>query len=206
MNSKTPFAATRNCKEFMHELMQSVVNQYGKKVTELIPRENIQSFYHGMNWSFQQENAAGYTTQTGELQKQGTTVRLAIDRIREHDISLLPEFLNATVEDMQQQMQERLFSMLDKVTQMTGQVTAVPKGGSIAQAALDALEKIQLSVDEDGNVSLPTLYLNPASYEKMANEITAIPSAQSGAAKKVIEKKKAEAVVREQERLSRYEE
>ena len=76
MNAKTPFAATRNCKEFMHELMQNIVNQYGKKVTELMPRENIQSFYHGMNWSFQQENRAGFTTQRGELQKQQTTVHL----------------------------------------------------------------------------------------------------------------------------------
>lgn len=127
MKAKTPFAATRQCKEFMHELMQTVVNQYGKATTKLIPRENIQPMYHGMHWSFQQEDQTGFTTQTGELQKQQTTVRLEIVRIREHDVGLLPEFIQRTVEDMERQMHQRVFSLLDDVSERSGNVTAVPE-------------------------------------------------------------------------------
>jgi hypothetical protein len=188
----------------MHELMQTVVNQYGKATTELIPQDNIQIFYHGMHWSFQQEDRDGFTSQFGQLQKQQTKVHLEIQRIREHDIAMLPEFVKGTVEDMKRQMEQRLISVMNEATEKSGNVAAVSKGGSIAEAALEALEKVQLSIDADGNVCLPTLYLNPASYDQMTTEIVADPFTHSEAAKKVIEKKKEEALSREQERLSRY--
>lgn len=188
----------------MHELLQTLVNQFGKATTKLIPKENIQVMYHGMHWSFQQQDDTGFTTQTGELKKQQTTVHLEAQRIRDHDISLLPEFVQRTVEDMEKQLHQRLFSMIDEVTEKSGNVTAVPQGGSIAKAALDALEKVQLSLDSNGDVSLPSLYLNPASLERMSKEIAANPSAHAEATRQILEKKKEDAFAREQERLSRY--
>jgi hypothetical protein len=201
---KTPFAATRQCKEFMHELMQNVVTGVGTEMTKQIPRENIQIFYHGMHWSFEQEDQSGFTTQTGKLQKQQTTVRLDIARIRAYDIALLPEFINQTVEHMDKQLQQRLFSMINEVTERSGNVTAVPKGGSIAKAALEALANIKLSVDAEGKVSPPSLFLNPVSLEQMSKEIAEDSATHAEAVRKILEQKQAEAFATEQERLSRY--
>jgi hypothetical protein len=105
---------------------------------------------------------------------------------------------------MERQMHQRVFSLHDDVSERSGNVTAVPKGGSIANAALEALTKLTFSVDSQGKLSLPSLFLNPASMDQMSKEIAADPAAYEDAAKKILEEKKGEALAREQQRLSRY--
>jgi hypothetical protein len=162
---RIPFPFEQDSGAFMHEMMQMLVQELGKRHTEHIPPGNVHAFYHGTGWTYPREGTDGYSMRVGEIRPERVGCAIEVDRIRAHDISLVPDFLRTTVENFMSAFYQRLLSAIDTSTQETGNVFSIPQTGLTEATVLQMISSIELSVAEDGTVPRAELFANDAFRE-----------------------------------------
>lgn len=74
--------------------------------------------------------------------------------------------IDSVSEDLSKGMAEGLFASLSTVTEATGNVVSA-KDRSVYDAMIEMMETIELSLDDDGELSLPSVWMNPKTMEKL---------------------------------------
>jgi hypothetical protein len=70
--------------------------------------------------------------------------------------------------DMANKLTGNVLKTLDKVIERTGNVVNVKKGEGITpNSILDALEKIEIDFDENGNPIMPEIHVSPEDFKKL---------------------------------------
>jgi hypothetical protein len=199
-----PFAAEKDAQDFMHELIVALIREIDRRRVQHISPENVQIFNHGTDWTFQREEKEGFSLQTGELELHSVRCAISTDRILEHDVTLVSDFMKTTAEQFDHGLSQRLFAEVEAVAEETGNTIVFPKEGSLKNAFLELIRGTHLFVGPDGSVTRPTLFLNPATYERFQQQAERRDPEAEKEVEALWKQKEDEARQREAERLARY--
>ena len=166
---RLPFIAAKESKEFMAELILALIREIDRRRHKHVPQENLQIFYHGTGWSFQREETDGFSSKKGTLELQRVQCSIGVDRILKNDVGQISDFIRETSEKFEEAFEQRLFTEMESVVTETGNTISISEAGSLKDAAKRIISSAHLSVNADGTISRPTLYLNPATMEKIQN-------------------------------------
>lgn len=97
-----------------------------------------------------------------------------------------------------------VFKTVSDVSDKSGNVVSAKDAGSFAQAFMEMMKKIELSVDREGNVSMPNVYVPPGIAEKQIAELEAQPKEFHEEFERIKQDKIEEAKRREAERKSKF--
>ena len=103
-----------------------------------------------------------------ELVPDSISTEVAISRndVIAGNIEPLLLLIDSVSEALSKGMAERLFDSLGTVTEATGNVVDA-KGKSVYDAMIEMMETIELSLDDDDKLSLPSVYMNPKTMENL---------------------------------------
>ncbi|BBI21283.1 hypothetical protein EKJ_21300 [Qipengyuania flava] len=125
-------------------------------------------------------------------------------KIVENDLGLIASTLVPVKDELDRQFASNIYSVVGAAADRVGNVVEAKKAGSFAESMLEMLEKIELGVDREGNVSMPQIHAGPDAYEKIVKEIDNVPQDISDRIEKLKEKKIQEALEREEKRKNKF--
>ena len=141
----------------------------------------IQPDYHGGGVHYESEGKHLVTS----LSKIKIEAKRSIADIINYDIEKFSEYMYLLANRRLEQMFDIFVKTMDKITNLTGNVTHTQGKPFSFDMILDLLEKVDIGFDDEGNARLPKFIGGPKLVEKM-NE------AQEKRFSEIIEKKKKE--------------
>lgn len=103
-----------------------------------------------------------YTLDTGTLEEHPvgveTTVEIRVDAVRQGDFDELVGAAASTAMELASQMERQLLEHVGRLVDATGN-TIDAAGRDPIDAIIDSLEALEMSLDDDGQLSLPTLVI-----------------------------------------------
>ncbi|GAB4067781.1 hypothetical protein KHC28_15325 [Ancylobacter sonchi] len=197
----TPFRYRSRIKEFNEAFTKQVASELQERGNELISPRNAQKFSHGRMWKTKPtEHGDG----ASEMQVHSFGIVSHFNDVVNHDLSKFVEARNRLVEGLMAQFQTSLYQTLDQSTEKSGNKVAVGPGKSFAEAFLAALEMIEFSIDENGEVSLPQIHMGREGIEKLFADLEAQGPDFTERVEQVKAEKSKLARQRESERLTKF--
>jgi membrane protease subunit (stomatin/prohibitin family) len=198
--TKIPFPANSAIKEFDATLQQFISDLQTHNTYKLLNPRNVETFSHGTGWRTHSgdENAK----ELSSMEKHSTEYSIKYQEIINHNIDMISATVNHIVKNMNDQLMSTMYTKLSQSTEKSGNIVSVTEVGSNKKAFIKMLQKIEFGVDENGNASLPQLHIAPDN--PMINELNNPDAEFETEVQKVINEKSAAALLREQERLAKY--
>jgi hypothetical protein len=203
---KLPFAAEKDHAAFQREVILTLMEEINARRTKDIPVSNRYVFQHGRKWDFQQQSKEGFRPKSGELELAGTTTSIELRRILANDVTLIHEFIEKMSAGIDERMQRTLFAEMASAAEQSGNSFTIPKDGITGELFLELIRSTEVHVGEDGKVSRPSLFLHPDMYEKVVAPLEKLGPEFKAKADALWLEKEQEALKREQERVSKFEE
>lgn len=186
-------------KEFLNLLAKMLSKQNEKAIAHLIPPENTHTYEHGLRLSFKDVDQ---NKESGELIGHEATAEYSVKKLRSGDFTVVSDFIRDMTTQMTSLVKKTIFRRMEEITDKAG-TTLDAKGQPLsAELVLSAYERISLSVDKDGTISVPQWVMHPDLAPK-AEEIWGDPNFQRRF-QEIIQKKAQQALIEEQERISKY--
>lgn len=201
-----PFLSSKEAKQFTKELFLCSMRGWNARREKYSPSENMLVFHHGRQWSFQQEYADGFKNRLSELKLGSVRCHVDSRRLVAHDCTAISEFLLQTINEYEQQLFAEMRTEAQAVA--TANNTLLETGGSdsLAEQFLRLIERTDMSVDADGKVCRPSLHGPAELFEQLQREIELRGDEFREKIERARDKKEEEALLREAERLAKYEE
>lgn len=169
------------------------------KIESLMPRENLVIYEHGVKVGYKDSDQKERET---ELKSHGAKGVLPFEKIITSDDSLMADFIESMSEQMASAVSKTIFETMGDVTRESGNVVD-GKGRPISHELLiEAFSKIELGVDENGEISMPQMVLSPQIAAK-AEAIQKTPEYQKEF-KKIYNEKAQNALKDEEKRLAKF--
>lgn len=198
---KCPLLSNEDSSEFM----RSFAEQVGENTRYLRERymdpENVLKFSHGHSW---EAPANELGDKKGTFQRHGTETKVRLSDIAEGRAHVVIDALNQVTRDMHDQMERMMFETMKAATDQTGQVVNA-NGRSMPETMYEMLEKMELPLRNDGELSMPSMFIHPSQYPKIMAELDKAGTEFQQRLESLKVKKKEEARIKEQERLARFE-
>lgn len=195
------FSFDNESREFergLNRYLQSMVKiERGK----LLPQENTEAYSHGVRWATYSGDNPGETN-TMKLHSHEEIIKFS--DIVENRIRALPEFVIGMVNDMTLAFQRTMYETVMESTDKTGNVVSAAGNKTNAQAFLEMLELIEFGVDKDGNPTMPEIHMAPDMADKFIKELDSQGEDYDKKVEDLKNKKSAEAVKKENKRLSKF--
>ena len=192
---RVPFAFTAETKDLADAIIATVARNTSAFRNEYVSPRNQQHFKHGQSWTwFRHEGEDTHN----ELTKHETYIEVSLQDIRDHNLDVLPKFIQSMVEDMSRQFARDIYSMIEQSSDQAG--TAV-KNLPFPAAFIEALRRVEFGVNWQGVPEAPTFHSSPELAAQL-REKTA-PSDEE-AIREIMEQKSRQALAREAQRVSRY--
>lgn len=170
------------------------------KQAELLNPENSLRYSHGGDIL----HPADKDSSPDGLEEHSATWELKFDDIKEQNLDKWAKGLVSLSDAMHDSVMGMMIRTINDATERTGNVVNVKEAGSFAKSMFQMLEKIELGVDRNGEVSMPTIMLPPGEVEKRIAELDAQPQEFKDRFETLKAKKEQEARDREAARLSRF--
>ncbi len=179
--------------EFIQELIHT-------RMTQLIPEENTEQFYHGGGWTHQRADGS---THQGSFEESRSQSEVRYEDLIGFRVDVLPRFIEEMAEGIFGAIMSRMYEVAGEAAESVGNVVD-GKGKTSAQAFLESLRQIEFGVDRDGHVTMPQLHLHPSVAQKMLDDLNAQGPEFRAEVERVQREKAKAALEREGARLSRY--
>jgi len=167
---------------------------------ELMNTENELRYQHGSTFTHPTDEGA----RPAELKEHSAYGELKFEDLREQNFAEWAKGLVQMSDDLHGSFMSSLFQEITEVTTETGNVVSVGESGSFPAAMLEMMKKIELGVDRDGKVTMPTIAAPEAVIEKQIAELEAQPQDFKDEFERVKQMKVEEAFEREAERKARF--
>jgi hypothetical protein len=118
-----------------------------------------------------------------------------------NDLDVIEQTLHGVTDSLHRQFANMLYSTVSQVCEVSGNTVNVKEEGSFEAAFMAMLEKIEFSVDRDGNVSMPEIHGD--SRRMLAALENSSPEYKERVAA-LKERKRAEALARETDRRGKF--
>lgn len=182
---------------FVHD-----VSEYSRQMREQIMCPgNVLRLTHGRKWEAP-ANKLGDTI--GEMEKHGTETSLNLRDIVEGRTDLILENVLNVASSIHDQMTGLLIGTLERSTESSGQYVDAA-GRQLPEAMFELFEKMEFSLDEHGELSMPSMLIHPSQAQRVRQQLEATSPEHQERFEALKLKKKEEAQQRELTRLSRFE-
>ena len=192
-------------KEDYSEFMRSFAEQVGENIRYLRERymdpQNVLKFSHGHSW---EAPANELGDKKGTIQQHGTETEIRLSDIAEGRAQVIFDAINKVTRDMHDQMERMMLETMKEATDRTGQVVCAA-GRPMTETMYEMLEKMELPLGKDGELSMPSMFVHPSQTPKIMAEPDTVGPEFEKKFELLKERKKEEARIKEQERLSRFE-
>lgn len=198
---KCPLLSNEDSSEFM----RSFAEQVGENTRYLRERymdpQNVLKFSHGHSW---EAPANELGDKKGTIQQHGTETEIRLSDIAEGRAHVIFDAVNQVTQDMHDQMERVMFETMKAATDRTGQVVHAA-GRPMPETMYEMLEKMELPLGKDGELSMPSMFIHPSQTLKIMAELDKAGPEFEQRFELLKAKKKEAARIKEQERLARFE-
>lgn len=192
------------------KLSQAVAKSFMEEISELVRREqaiyldanNTMKFQHGRRWA---SPANDLGEKEGEMEHHSVESSLALADVVKGDPAVTFNHTAEIARAMISSFERMLFAKVNEITAKTGNVVNAAEHHSQLEAFAASLESMEMCVDEDGELSLPTIFIHPSQTEKLREEIENAPPEVHERIESIKAKKLQEATQKEKERKNRFE-
>jgi hypothetical protein len=139
-----------------------------------------------------------------DMQAHSAISELKFEDVLNQNVDAWAKGLVELSEEMHKSFMGMVFENLNDVTARTGNVVDAREAGSFPKAMLEMMQKIELAVGRDGEVSMPTIAAPPELAEKQIAELEAQPPAFKEEFERIKQQKIDDARQREAERIARF--
>lgn len=175
--------------------------QHQKKiVSEYMPPENTQRFRHGGAWS---HPGAPDVIGSG-MQTHSAVIETRFQDLIDNDLDAIGRSMRQLIESIRIQFVQMLYSTLAEACDQTGNTVDAKAEGSLENAFMAMMEKIQFVADKSGKVSLPEIHVAPETGARMMAALEAAPPEYIERLEAVKARKIADALAREVERKAKF--
>jgi hypothetical protein len=198
---RVPFPAVSASREFIGQMgvfLRAIVDGL---VGGMIPKENVETFYHGRSFVYQQDDLSSHQ---GTFETRSAGDELDLESILSGDLQALPKFLEGLATNFDRQMKQLLFQRVGEAAESVGNTVDARQHKSIAEAYLEMFRKVEFGVDKEGNISRPELVLHPNTARRLQEELSKQGPEFRQAIQELTNQKIADALRRERERLSKF--
>lgn len=175
------------------EIQKRIVAQY-------LPPENTRRFRHGGAW----RNPGNPTAFGGEMQTHAAFLETQFDELVNNDLAIIERSFNRLGEAMHRQFAHMLYSTVGAACDQSGNTINAQANGSIEEAFMAMLEKIELVANKDGTVSMPQVHVSPELGNRMMAALESSSQEFKDRFDAVKARKTAEALAREAERKAKF--
>ena len=137
------------------------------------------------------------------IRQHSTETSVSRQRILDHDVGQLPEFISEVVRTMHHQFTETMIELLDETTQRSGNIVA-GRGRPLRDSLEEILSKIAFGVDRYGKPSAPHVFIPPGVVKSLDELLDTLDPETKKNALQIVSKKSDEATAREARRVSRF--
>ena len=198
---KCPLLSDEDSSEFMRSFAEQVSENTRYLRERYMDPQNVLKFSHGHSW---EAPANELGDKKGTLQQHGTETEIRLADITEGRAHVIFDAINQVTQDMHDQMERMMFETMIEATDRTGQVVHAA-GRPMPEAMYEMLEKMELPLGKDGELSMPSMFVHPSQSPKIMAELDKAGSEFEQRFELLKEKKKEAARIKEQERLARFE-
>ncbi len=200
--SRVPFISKRLhkavAKSFVDEIDELV--RHGQAI--YLDADNTMKFQHGRHWA---SPANDLGDKEGEMKSHSVESSLALADVVKGDPAVTFTHIAEIASAMIASFERMLFTKMNEVTAKTGNVVNSADHNSQLEAFAESLEQIEMSVDEHGNLNLPTIVIHPSQTKKLNEEFeNALPEMHERL-ESIKARKLQEATLKEEERKNRFE-
>lgn len=179
--------------KLVSRLHQEIVSKY-------VRPENTLRLHHGRIL----EHPGSPQAVDGGIQEFSAVTETAFQAIVDNDLSEIDRVLTNLAHSMQQGVATMMYSTIDKACNKTGNVIDARALGSLEDAFIGMIEKIEFVADRNGNVKLPELHTSPETGKKMIDALEAASPEFRERIEALKARKIAEAQEREDKRKARF--
>ena len=165
---KVPFLFAQESKKFSEELLRTLRYHMDRRVTQVIPPENISRYGHGRQWAIRSSDRPN---DIGTVEEHSAAFQVSGKDIVDGKLEVLTTYIDEATARIFQAVMQSLYATIHQATDRTGNVVDAQKAGSLAQAFKEGLEKVAFGVDAEGNVSMPEFHLHPDLAEHLHREL-----------------------------------
>jgi hypothetical protein len=194
-----PAIESSNAKKFSAEMQSFVQVNVHASLEHIVAEENKLWLRHGHSWG---QVTSGSTK--NELKATSAEGQVQFEAIKKNEVSALADAIVHMVTSMSAQITTDIYQSISAAAESVGNVVSTSAAGSTPAAFLEMMKKIELSVDRDGRVQLPSLHLGPEQAEKLIAELQKQPPEFKAEFERVKAEKSAAALEREQQRLNKF--
>lgn len=188
------------------QAVTGVTNEIRDRTTahrdQMMNPQNVLKYRHGRTWS---GPSVPYADSEGEFTNHSTAMETSFDDILKGDLSLVEDTIQAVTDAMNRSLSEMVFSTMHDATERTGNVVHGGSDKTFPEIMIEMYSKIKLAVDEEGNISLPTIAASPSQREKWEKEMGAMDDETAQKLNDTIGERAREAIADEQVRLAKFE-
>lgn len=184
---------------FTNSLNEYIINKNKEKMLHFSDDKNTYSLHHGRLMGNSNEKL------DSELTKHSVEVTYDTNDVLEYKIETMYSFIDEISSKMSDQMKQTIYKVLNQTCEKTGNVVnAKESKKSNPELFLEMLEKIELSVNEFGEISLPDIHLHPSIARKFFDDLKDAGKEFEEKVKLLKNRKRQEAIQKEKERVAKY--
>lgn len=200
MKLRNPFRNSEGSRAFMRSFMMDVGARLKLEQGKYISESNVQAFRHGLNW---QSHNSSSPDDVSTLKHFSHETIVEKSDIVEYKAGLIEEKVCELTAIMADSFAKELYSTASDSCEKIGNVVSA-KGLSPAEQVLAILEKVDFGVDRQGKVVIPSLHLNAETAKTFLKDPKFNDPAMKAQMDEITDRKKIEALAREDERLSKF--
>lgn len=167
-----------------------------KKTGERIPIENHQSFVHGRSWT----HPANEYSVPGEMKTVGAQFTASFDDILCNNFKIVEDMITSIVNQLNDANMRIFYTTMSNICDENGQ-TIDSKGRPFPEVLMEALQKIELGTDRDGNPVMPEIHVGDLN---VVENLKAMPPEYHAEIERIKAEKFEEARQAEADRLRKF--
>jgi hypothetical protein len=180
----------------MQETLAEIISLHQKEaLSKFMVEENMLHYSHGIRW----KNPANDFAEDGEMESMTAEYSIQFQRIVDGDLTLMTESIDSIAKQMSDGFIKKMYETMSDACDRSGNVVS---GKAFPESFLEALEKIEFSVDKNGEVQLPSFH--HAGSSSQIEQLQGQSQEFHDKVEEVKARKSAAAEERERERLGRY--
>lgn len=199
--SKIPFISKSLESAVSVAFSNEISGQIRTKQEALLDPNNSSEFQHGKQWA---SPANDVGDQSGVLEPHSFEMSVHMKEVVAGNPAVIFNNVDKVASGMHNSIERMMFSKLAESAEISGNVVNAGEHGSFPEAFAQMLEKIEMSIDEDGNLQLPTIAVGPEQGEKLMKTLQAAGPEFDKRIDEIKERKRIQALERERLRVERF--
>lgn len=186
-------------KDFDESLNKCIFDIVKLKMKPYVSAKNSYNLYHGKSFG------NSFSSCDSELKPLSVEIIVDYEYIREYKIEEMFNFIQNFSDGIHKKQVSELYKTIGEVCEKSGQtIDSRESEKSIGDLFLEMINKVEFSINEEGQIEFPTLHLHPDMLEKLKND-PEMNTVEFQTKLEELKTKKAEmTITKEQERLLKF--